>query len=54
MINKKEIIATKITQDFNEVKNVTPVVKNETGSVNPTWKMLAKDAFRAGCLINAD
>ena len=29
-------------------------VKTEKTSTNPTWKMLAKDVFRAGCLINGD
>lgn len=29
-------------------------VKTEKASVNPTWRMLAKDVFRAGCLINGD
>lgn|GEM_PF-4074581 len=33
-----------------------PVVesKKPSGSHNPTWRMVAEDAFRAGCLINAD
>ena len=30
------------------------VVKKEMGQANPTWKMLAKDVFRAGCLVNSD
>lgn len=53
MITPKEIqtVDTRIAE-----RTARSVVerKKPLRSLNPTWRMVAEEAFRAGCLINSD
>ena len=52
MITQKE--SPTIARVAGEIDKLATERKRPVTSNNPTWRMVAEDAFRSGCLINAD